>query len=166
MSPQMFDELMTKYKANKARYAYLCSQREMLERYLAVCKGEMINDEVSMSQAITGMPHGSGVGDPVGRLAIDIASGKVSEFVKQIQKDIINNQAEIKKVEPDIRIVEIALDALSDRERKVVEMKNFHEMSWVELLSAMNQQYSNSYSKRSLQRLYERAMDKAYEVVQ
>jgi hypothetical protein len=37
--------------------------------------------------------------------------------------------------------------------------------SWPEILSAMNMRYNNSYSKRSLQRLLARAVEKAYEIV-
>ncbi len=165
MSPQHFDEILSKHRSTKARYAYLRSQMAMLERFLKQCQGDMINDEVSMSQAITGMPHGTTVGDPVSRLAIDIASGKVSVFVKQIQDEIKDIQAEIRKIGPDIRIVEIVLGALNDRERAVLEMKMIDEMSWGEVLMDMNLKYSNSYSKRSLQRLLDRALGKAYEII-
>ena len=165
MSPQRFDELLSNYRSMKARYAYLNSQIVMLERYLAICEGEMIEDKVSMSQAITGMPHGTTVGDPTGRLAMDIASGEVSVFVKQILEDMERVKAEIGKIEPDLKAVEIVLKALGERELAVMEMKMMDNMSWSEILESMNNRYSNSYSKRSLQRLLERATDKAYEII-
>jgi len=165
MSPQQMTEILSKYRSNKARYAYLQSQLEMLNRFLKKCQGEMIEDQVSMSQAITGMPHGTTVGDPVSRLALDIASGKVSPFVKQIQEEIAHVQEELQKVFPNVRAVEIILEALNDRERILFEMKMIDEYSWTEILDKMNQQYNNSYSKRSLQRLLDRAVDKASEIV-
>ena len=70
MSPQRLDEILKNHRSAKARLAYLTSQLKMLERDLAICQGQMISEGVTMSQAITGMPHGSGVGDPVGRLAV------------------------------------------------------------------------------------------------
>ena len=165
MSPQRFDEILKKYRSMKARYAYLQTQLVMLERYLAICRGEMIDDKVSMSQAITGMPHGSGVVDPTSRLAIDIASGEVTVFVKQIQEDIERTSQEIQKIEPDIKIIEIVLEAMSERELAVMEMKMIDDLSWSKVLDEMNKRYNNSYSKRSLQRLLDRAVGKAYEII-
>ncbi len=165
MSPAKLDEIMMRYRSNKARVAYLRSQREMLDRFLSICKSQMINDSVSLSQAITGMPHGSGVGDPVGRLAMDIVSGKVTPFVKQIQEDIMQNERDLQAVEPDVKVVDLVLGAFTERERQVVEMKIFDDLTWPETLSRMNEVHNNTYSKRSLQRLLDRAMGKAYEIV-
>ena len=114
MKPERLNEIMKKYRSNKARYAYLCSQLDMLHRFLERCESQMVNDQISMSQAITGMPHGSSIGDPTGRLAT---------------------------------------------------MKIIDEMSWAEILDKMNHMYSNSYSKRSLQRMADRAIEKAEVVV-
>ena len=166
MSPQRLKEILKNYSPSRARCAYLRSQLEMLDRFLAKCRGEMIVDQVTMSQAITGMPHGTTVGDPVSRLAIDIASGEVTPFVKQIQEEIQDVKAELDKILPDVRTVEIILEALNEREKILFEMKMIDEFSWPEILSRMNREYNNSYSKRSLQRLLERAMEKAQAVVQ
>lgn len=166
MSPQRLKEILKNYRPSRARCAYLRSQLEMLDRFLAKCRGEMIADQVTMSQAITGMPHGTTVGDPVSRLAIDIASGEVTPFVKQIQEEIQDVKAELDKILPDVRTVEIILEALNEREKILFEMKMIDEFSWPEILSRMNREYNNSYSKRSLQRLLERAMEKAQAVVQ
>lgn len=165
MSPQRLTEILKRYRPSRARCAYLKSQLEMLNRFLKKCEGEMITDQVTMSQAITGMPHGSTVGDPVSRLAIDIASGEVTPFVTQIRDEIAQAEAELEKLSREVQTVEIVLDALSDRERMLVEMKMIDEYSWPEILGKMNQAYSNSYSKRSLQRLLDRAFEKACETV-
>lgn len=166
MSPQQLTEILKNYKSTRARVAYLQSQLEMLDRFLRKCRGEMIEDQVSMSQAITGMPHGTTVGDPTSRLALDIASGKITPFIKQIQEEIVKVQAELQKIAPDVRTVELILEAVNERERLVLEMKMIDELSWAEILDRMNRKYNNSYSKRSLQRLLDRAVDKAYEIVQ
>lgn len=165
MSPQSLKDTLEKYRSKKARYAYLQSQTEMLERFLKICQGEMIEDQVSLSQAITGMPHGTTVGDPVSRLALDIASGKVTPFVRQIQEEMEQVRVEMRKIFPEIRLAELVLDGLKERERLMIEMKIMDDLSWAEILDRMNRKYSNSYSKRSLQRLYDRAFDKACEIV-
>ena len=165
MSPQNLLEKLKNYRTSWARRAYLQSQLQELEQLLKICQSEMINDQVSMSRAITGMPHGSGTGDPTGRLAMDIASGKVTDFVKQIQDEITHVQEELLKVAPDVHTVELILNALNDRERIVLEMKMIDDRPWAEILTRMNRQYNNSYSKRSLQRLLDRAMEKACGIV-
>ena len=165
MSHQNIAELLKRYRPLRARYSYLQSQLEMLGRFLAICKGEMIEDQVSMSQAITGMPHGSSIGDPTGRLAMDIASGKVTEFVKQIQEEIEKVQSELRKVTQDIQTVDLILETMNERERNVLEMKMIDELSWTEIVEQMQRKYSKCYSKRSIQRLLDRAVDKAYEIV-
>lgn len=166
MTPQKLDEIMVKYRVSKSRFAYLQSEMITLERWLAICKGEMINDRISLSQAITGMPHGSGVGDPTGRLATDIASGDVSTFVRQVEEDIERAKQEMETLSSQIRIVENVLEALNDREREVLVFKIIDGRDWADTVDQMNGLHNNTYSKRTLQRLLDRALDKAYEVVQ
>lgn len=165
MSPKRLDEILKKYRSNKARYAYLRSEMVTLGRWLDMCQSQSVTDRVSLSQAITGMPHGSGTGDPVGRLAIDIASGKVSVFVKQVQDDMAEVDAEMLRIAPEISTVEIVLEALCDREREVLTLKMIDDMDWTTTTNAMNELHNNSYSKRSLQRLLDRALGRAYEIV-
>lgn len=166
MSPQKLTEILKRYRVSILRCVYLKDQLRMLDGFLRKCQGEMIEDQVTMSQAITGMPHGTTVGDPVSRLAIDIASGEITPFVKEIQEEIRQVKAELEKLSAEVRTVETVLNALNDRERKLFEMKMIDQFSWPEILSRMNREYNNSYSKRTLQRLLERAMDKAQETVQ
>ena len=165
MSPQRLVEILRDYRVKKARLAYLDGELRTLERWLRDCTGTMIIDQISLSQAITGMPHGSGTGDPTGRLGTDIASGEVSPFVKQIQDDIRKNLEEAEKIRPEVTIVETVLQALNDREREVLLFRIIDDMDWGQTVSQMNGLHNNSYSKRTLQRLLDRAMEKAYEVV-
>ena len=165
MNPQRLTEIMKKYRASRARCAYLQSQLEMLERFLTICEGEMIDDMVSMSQALTGMPHGTSVGDPTGRLAIDIEAGKISPFVKEIREEIEGARAELQRIKEDVRTVEIVLEAMTAKERSLLEMKMIDELSWDEIIHRMNREYGFGSSKRSLQRMMERIMDKAREIV-
>lgn len=165
MSPQKLDEIFKKYRTDKARYAYLKSELETLGHWLRMCESQSINDRISLSQAISGMPHGSGIGDPTGRLAIDIASGKVSEFVKQILEDMKQAQDEMDIIGIRIRTVENVLQALVDREREVLIFKIIDDRDWGDTVNQMNGLHNNSYSKRTLQRLLDRALEKAYAVV-
>ena len=164
MTQDQLEEMLKSYRTVKARCAYLRARLDDLEDELKKQEKIVISDCVSMSQAITGMPHGTTVGDPTGRLAMDIASGKTSEFVKQIREEIEKIQKELTIQLVRLNRMEIIMGAMTDREREIVEMKIVADMSWADILSEMNAKYNNSYSKRSLQRLYSRAMEKAEEV--
>ena len=165
MRQDQIEEMLREYRPKKARYAYLRTQIDMLERFLSKCEDSMVDDCVSMSQAITGMPHGTTVGDPTGRLAIDIVSGRVSSFVRQIREELEEVNKEAARLMEDLRVADILMSSMTDREREVVEMKIMAGMQWSEVLAEMNRKYSNSYSKRSLQRMYGRALEKAEDVV-
>lgn len=165
MTPLRLDELLKNHRSRKARLAYLNAEIVTLNRWLALCESESITDRVSLSQAISGMPHGSGIGDPTGRLATDIASGEVSRFVKQIQDEIQRVTDEISAIKPEIDIIEAVLMGLMDREREVVVLKMIDDRDWGDVVEQMNGMHNGAYSKRTLQRLYERAMEKAYEIV-
>lgn len=165
MSPHDLDERLKKYRANKARLAYLEAEEITLRRWLTICESQSVNDRISLSQAITGMPHGSGIGDPTGRLATDIASGKVSEFVNQVLDDLNSLNAQKGVLYLSVRSVEVVLEALGDREREVLTLKIIDDRDWKDTAIQMNSMHNNSYSIRSLQRLLDRALEKAYEIV-
>ena len=165
MSPQELTEILKNHRSTKARFAYLSSQVGMLERFLKICRSEMIEDQVTMSQSITGMPHGTTVGDPTARLALDIASGKVTPFVEQIEAELTEVHAEMNRIGPKLAVVECVMGAVNEREWLLIEMKAIDGLSWAEILKEMNQRFNGVYSKRSLQRLYDRAFSKALEIV-
>lgn len=164
MTPLQVDEILKNHRVTSARLARLQSELTMLQRHLAMCKARIVNDSISLSQAITGMPHGSNTSDPTGRLAADLASGEATPFVKELIRDIEKTQREIREVEPKVRAVEIILQALLDREREVLVLKIIDDRDWGDTLEQMNQMHNNSYSKRTLQRLLDRALVKAYEI--
>ena len=165
MSPQRLTEILKNYRASRARCAWLQEQLKMLDRFLKICEGEMVEDMMSMSQALTGMPHGTTVGDPTGRLALDIESGKISPFVKEIRGEIEQVKGELLKVSADVRAVEIIMDGMTERERNLLEMKMIDELSWKEIISRMNQKYGGKHKQRTLQRMAENIMEKAIAIV-
>lgn len=165
MKIEQLTEALVKYRQNQARAAYLRSQLETLNRFLERFTGSMINDQVSMSQAITGMPHGSNPGDPVGRLAVDIASGKVSEFVAQIRGEIRETQDELSIVQSRVSVADLVLNALTEKERQVVTMKLIDDLSWAEILSKVRRTTGQQSSKRTLQRALSDALEKGAAIV-
>ncbi|MBQ9251581.1 MAG: hypothetical protein IJ188_02970 [Clostridia bacterium] len=164
MTRERVDELLKRYKPTLARCEYLRGQLEVLQAALEENKQQMIGDQVSMSQAITGMPHGTTVGDPVGNLALDIAMGNVSVFVKQVEEEIATIQDELSRSGHLLSCVDKWMNGLSDREKLAVQEKTFNDSSWAQIVYVFSREFGGSCSKRSAQRIYDRAMEKIYEM--
>jgi len=164
MTHSRVDELLQSYHSMEDRCRELRVEIAFLEESLRVNERSMVSDQVSMSQAITGMPHGSSVGDPVGRLALNIAMGKVSVFVRQIQEELQDAYAEQSHLKELISQVDSWLDALSEPERTLVRMKAVNQESWRDIVRYFRKQFDGSYSKHSMQRIFIRAMDIIYEM--
>ena len=165
MTRERVDEMMKNYRTVEARCEYLRAQVSILEASLEENRKQMINDKVSMSQAITGMPHGTTVGDPVGNLALDIAMGNVTVFMQQIEDELAAVKKELNSKQYVLVYVNSWLKGLNDREKMVVVLKNMDGQPWGQIVDAMKKQYGeDACSKHSAQRLYDRAMEKIYEV--
>lgn len=165
MEPEKLDRLLNVYKVNQARYTWLCQQLEKLEADLKVCRSQMISEQISLSQALTGMPHGSGTTDPTAKVAVAVTSGKVTPFVKELEAEIKPVREEMLVIQKDINTVDLALSPLAEREREVVTYKMIDNLDWGEVLEMMNEKYNGTYAKRTLQRLYDRGIEKAYAVI-
>ena len=163
MTRDQVDETLKIYRATEARVAYLRSQLEILKEYLRENENSVVNDGVSLSQAITGMPHGSGVGDPVGNLALRIAMGKTSVFVMQVREEIEVVMRELRLKQYILDFADAWLKALNDREVKVVTLKMIDGMSWSEILTALNSGGGPRWSKHTIQRILDNGMGKIYE---
>ena len=162
MTRERVDEMLRSYRETLARCGYLRSQKEVLEEALRKNESSMVGDRVTLSQAITGMPHGSSVGDPVGNLALDLVMGKVTVFVQQVRDELAEVYKELSLKQYIIACVDSWLKSLNDRERIVVELKMIDQYSWGDVVSQMKQKCGNSFSKHTAQRIYDRAMEKIY----
>ena len=163
MTRDQVDETLKIYRATEARVAYLRSQLEILQEYLRKNENSVVNDGVSLSQAITGMPHGSGVGDPVGNLALRIAMGKTSVFVQQVRKEIEPVERELRLKQYILSFTDAWLMALNEREEKIVTLKMIDGKSWAEILTALNSGGGPRWSKHTIQRIFDNGMEKVYE---
>ena len=166
MTRDRVDELMKIYQETSARCEYLRSQAKILEDALKKNENCMVSDRVSMSQAITGMPHGTTVGDPVGNLALDLAMGKVTVFVTQIREELAQVYQELNAKQNIITYVDSWLKSLNDREKMVVQQKAIFQSSWGDVVTRMKETYGDACSKHTAQRIYDRAMEKIYNTAQ
>ena len=164
MTPEKVDELMGLYVEHSARCEFLEREIRMLKRSLTVAMAEMVDDEVSLSQELTGMPHGSGTSDPTAILGIKLAEGHVSWTVEQIEKEIAGMEKELEQKRWTVVFVQAWMKCLNERERLLVEHKVLRKESWSEIGAAYTERYAIVLSKTGMKNIIERAMDKVYTV--
>lgn len=161
MRLERLNEVLKKYRSNQARVMLLRHKLNMLNRFLALARDQMVNDSVCLSQALTGMPGGSGTGDPTARLAVSLASGEVTQFVKELMEEISQTEAQLVDAESDVKQAERLMVNMTELEKKLMELRLMAELEWIPILGIINKEHHNAYSKRTLQRIYDRAMEKA-----
>ena len=162
MNQEMVDTMLSEHRVTEAKLKCLTATLDVLDNLLEIAKSEMVDDEVSLSQQLTGMPHGSGTTDPTGRLAIEIASGHVSWRVDQIEDEIRNVKIEISKIEWKVIMVNAWLGCLNERERFLIEKKYLDEMTWKEIEESYNKEYGVIMTKRGLKNIIDRGIEKIY----
>lgn len=163
MTQDRVNELLESYRTIQARCSYLQLQVDILTEGLRRNEQSMVSDRVSLSQAISGMPHGTSVGDPVGNLALDLVMGKVTVFVEQIRKELADVYSELYQKKRILACVDVWMGGLSDRERLAVEMKAIDKKPWAEVVLGFREKGIGECSKHTVQRLYDRGMGKIYE---
>lgn len=166
MTRDQVDETMKIYRATEARCAYLRYQLDALQEELDKNRRSEVGDQVSLSQAITGMPHGSGVGDPVGNLAMRIAMGRSSVFVKQIEEEMTLLRTELDRKKYIIIYVDSWLHALNELERTLVTYKMIDGRSWGDTVELINKTNGYQRSKHTVQKVVDNAMEKVYAIAE
>ena len=89
---------------------------ERRNRHLVECMSNLI--PTLRAQQITGMPHGSGVGDPVGR-----AVERMEERREKYQAEIDKNNAEIKRRQESHAMMQELIDLwLTSQQKQILDL--------------------------------------------
>ena len=166
MKAEVVNEMLNEYLARLSRSEFLQSELEMLGELLKEAENEMVNDEVSLSQQITGMPHGSSVVDPVGKLGLKLACGYESWTVKDIKNEIEEKQREFSRLKYSVSFVQAWLKCLTDKERLLIELKYIQQLSWDEIIREYQKRFCQRYGRSSMKILVKKAMEKVYKIAE
>lgn len=164
MTPEKVDELMGVYLEHSARCKFLEGEIELLNGMLQQAKDEMVEDSVTMSQAMTGMPHGSGTSDPTALLGMRFAGGEVTWRVSQIEEELKKLQQELKQKRWTVVFVDAWMACLNERERLLVDHKILRKETWTEISASYAERYNIIPSKNGMRNIIRFAMDKIYTV--
>lgn len=166
MRAERVDEALAKYPEATARTEYLTQQNKLLQEALSIALTQMANDAVSLSQQLTGMPHGTKISDPTGRLGIWFAEGHETWTVEQIRAEIARNEEEIASLRWILVFVRAWMMALNDKESALIRWKYFDRLSWTEISRKVYETYGVKYGKRGLSYMIEAARKRIYRMAE
>lgn len=166
MTIEQVDECLAHYREYKARCEFLENEIRELKAVLEDMKSSIVEDNVSITQAITGMPHGTSVSDPTGKLGILIADGFLPPFIKDCERDIAAKEKELRFKRPVTIFVEAWLITLNKRERFVIENKTIGGMFWRDLVVIFKNEFGEEYSRQGLKKIRDNAMSKIYHIAE
>lgn len=164
MKAEIVIEALSLHLERVARCENLGVELDILRDMLATAEREMVDDEVSLSQEITGMPHGSTIGDPTGKLGLKLACGYENWNVKQIKEEMKNISEERIVLGRWISFVNAWLKSLTEKERMLVELKYIQKLSWDEIINAYQKAYGQKYGKSGMKLLVQKSIEKVYRI--
>ena len=166
MTPELVDKHLENYQEYSARCTFLMEEIRELKELGKKLESTAISDAVHITSVMTGMPHGTEITDPTGRIAIQFADGYKPEYIAQIEKEIKILESEYKMKNSTVVFVDAWLKALTKRERYIIENKVIGGMVWRDLIAGYNAEFGVMYSKSGMKNLKDAAMEKIYKVAE
>ncbi|MBQ9010627.1 MAG: hypothetical protein IJ088_15065 [Clostridia bacterium] len=164
MQPGEVDYCLEHYRENVARCDFLKTEIENLQRMIRELKSMEIENSISVTQKWTGMPHGSDVADPTGILAQRVADGDTPGYLREIENELAQKQAEYWGRSNMIAYVNAWRLVLGERERFVVKMQCLEGASWRTVTAGFQERFGDIYSTQGLRKIRQRAFGKIYEI--
>ena len=159
---EQVDELLLNYRNNLARCEFLTHDIPRLEKELGLKIKRMVEASVSLSPNLSGMPHGSSLSDPTGKLGTDIASGYKTEEVKALEEELCEKKKEMENKQYAVSVVDSLLKCLKEKELFVIEKKVIGGMSWNDLRFTYNRHFETTYTVAGLKYMKKLAMEQLY----
>lgn len=164
MQPQEVDILLSTYRQNKARHGHLSLELATMNCALQREETRAIINDALHAQQYSSMPHGTDTGRPVEQLVIRYFDGYTPELLRQWQTEKAGMEREQKKLEELIGYVDTWLNALIDRERRVVVDKLVDGRTWREMEDDAQSVFGIPMTVGGLKSIKRRAMQKIYAV--
>ena len=160
---EQVDQMLSQYKNCKGRTGHLeleiARRRAELERRINNLVAEAATETPVREE---GMPHGTGVGNPVERIVLKYADGYIPDDLRAEMEELKSAERELHDKQMVIAYVDAWLSGLNDRERWVIEKNAIENYCWREMVDKLRKEFGEIRSKDSVKRLRDRAMEKIY----
>ena len=162
MLPESVFQKLKSYREYSGRCAYLEIHIRELKREIDRDENRLYMDQVILTANLDGMPHGSNVGNPTERAGITLADGYEPDYLVKKKRELAEEEQELAEKSLTVIFVNAWLKGLTERERWIIENQVIDGVSWRELASEYFVKFGETRTKRSLQMLRDRTMDKIY----
>ena len=148
------------YRVDSARCEYLRKDIPRLQGLLQSLRDNIVDDEVHITQSLSGMPFGGAISDPTGKLGARLADGYEPIELSEIELEIGTKIEELRHKEVCVWCIETGLSSLTPKERYLVECKYIQNDFWRNIIENFNSKFGEVYvSKEPLKRMIERALE-------
>lgn len=163
MMPTRVDEMLAQYKVYAGRCEYLELQIENYQKQIEKMKRDMAEELAYASgKSEDGMPRGTTVGNPTERIGIMLASDYELPDVMAYQKAVKQMEDEYREKHLVVCFVRTWLNALTEKERWMIEGKVFNEKTYREMSLEYQRIYGDGCSRDKLREIRKSAMTKIY----
>ncbi|MBQ9211103.1 MAG: hypothetical protein IJ153_11020 [Clostridia bacterium] len=164
MTHEQVDAMLAEYRESVGRCGYLEKRIPELAAEIEQEKARLIQEAAQESPSMEpGMPHGSGVGNPVEKIVLRYADGFLPDEIRGMDKELRELRDEYARRQRVIQYVDAWLQGLNEREKWIIIHKVVDvEYSWREVICMYRLQYGEEYSRDALKRIKERALEKIY----
>ena len=155
--------VLATYTSDKARAEHLKVEIENITQLIAEMEKSVAANAAAIgAQALTGMPHGSGISDPTASTAIRLASGWEGEDIEQLKAEKRDYEAELKQRLRTVAYVDAWLTALTEREAWLIRKQVLNGEFWRDIVDDYSRDYQFRISQDTLARIKQKAMRKIY----
>ncbi len=164
MQPYEIDNMLVGYRQNKARLEHITLELARMNDELDSEEERAIINDAMHAQQYSDMPHGTDPGKPVETLVMRYMDGYLPAQVRDWMRERGDLEREQKTLAAVVRYVDTWLNALSLRERRVIEDKLIDGRTWREMEADAQTIYGIPLTVGGLRKLKRRAMQKIYAV--
>ena len=165
MTVERIEEMLKTYRAEVGRCGHLQMEIELLRKEIEADKAGLAGDLAGPgAQVITDMPRGTAVGNPTEKLGIMLASGYISDDIREKEARLNDLQAEYNERHKTVVYVESWLAGLPERERWMIETQVIDGVIWREILTQYPEKFGEYRSKDTLKRIRDKALDMIYDM--
>lgn len=147
-------EMLEGYRCAVGRCGHLEVEIKETIKYIQDAMNNRAEDAAAPhAQQISGMPRGSGVGNPTEQIGIMLASKYVPDYIRNMEAHLKELQAEHDERARTVSYVEKWLEGLTEKEHWIISHKIIDGDPWRVCLHDYEKQYGEAVSKDTLRRM-------------
>lgn len=164
LTVEQVNDMLYHYRENSARVALIDTELSNLRDLYDIMSKTMVEDSVSTTSVLTGMPRGTKTSDPTGRVGLDMAAGRIPSHMQDIAEDMRTLTMERRERSYPVDRVNALLQALNEKQEFILRRKAIDQMQWREIIYGYKKLFGIEYSRQGIKKIYKASLDRLYKV--